>query len=392
MSPQWFCKLYGRELGPLEFDELVEWARAGTLTPNDPVRPEGTDGWSAAGEIAGLFDPSASEAAEPASTALEAPEIEPSPEGATEARKRRLIWGSGIAVGVVAALALGVWWFSTISSTPGPGGSSAEAGTMEDLFSQDFREEYLPQTIHFVSGPHPRVQFCKVEPAGLRFTLPAESKTFSCAASPRIVIKGDFEITAGYTILNVPRPTKGFGAGPRITIEDPEGERAAVQRLYREREGHVVSSYRGLRQDDDTYEHSVRILPVTDADTTAGSLRLVRSGPNVEYYVAGAGETEFTQIHTEEFPPGDVAQLRLEIQTGGSPTGVDVAWTYLNVRADELVRIYQPPEESRFWSRLILVLLAAGLIAAGCLGVWLWLARRTYLRPTLPDPEPGGKR
>lgn len=397
MGPQWFCKLFGSEMGPLNFDELVEWARVGTLTPNDPVRPEGTDRWSPAGEIAGLFDPSESEpvepvppvsADEPASGPLEAPEIEPSPGGATEAPRRRLIWGSGIAVGVVAVLGLGVWWFSSHFSTPGPGGSSAEAGTMEDLFSQDFCEEFLPHTIHLVSGPHPRVQFCKVEPAGLRCTLPKDSKTNYFAASPRIVLKGDFEITAGYTILNIPRPAKGFGAGPRITIEDPEGERAALQRLHREREGHVVSSYRGLRQDDDTYKHSVRILPVTDADTTSGSLRLTRNGPNVEYYVAGAGETEFTQIHTEEFPPGDVAQLRLEVQTGGSPTGVDVAWTYLDVRADELVRIYQPPEKSRFWSRLLLVLLAVGLIAAGCFAVWLWLVRRAYLHPSEPEPDP----
>ncbi|NQT12141.1 MAG: DUF1583 domain-containing protein [Planctomycetes bacterium] len=374
MDPQWFCKLLGRELGPLDFDELVEWAHAGTLTPNDQVRPEGTDAWSPAGEIPGLFDPSEGEP------------VAPPPQGAAPTGRRRAAW-TAVALSVVAVSALGVWWFSADSSTPGLGGSSAQAGTMGDLFSQDFREGCLPQTIHLVSGPHPRIQFCKLGPAGLRFTLPEESKANYFAASPRIVIKGDFEATAGYTILNVPRPTKGFGAGARIAIEDPEGERAAVQRLHREREGHVVSSYRGLRQEDDTYEHSVRMLPVTNADTTSGSLRLVRRGPNVEYYAAGAGETEFTQIHTEEFPLGDVAQLHLGVHTGGSPTAVDVAWTYLDVRADELVRDYQPPEPSRFWSRLLLVLLAVGLIAAGCLAVWLWLARRAYLHPSEPAPE-----
>jgi len=259
---------------------------------------------------------------------------------------------------------------------------------MEDLFSQDFREEYAPHTMHLVSGPRPRVQFCRVDPAGLRCSLPAGSKANYFAASPRIVLKGDFQVTAGYTILDLPRPTKGFGAGPKIAIEDPEGERASVQMLHREREGRVVSSYRGLRQGDDSYEHSVRILPITDAGTTSGSLRLVRRGPNVEYYVAGAGKTEFTRIHTEEFPPGDVADLHLAIQTGGSPTVVDVAWTHLDVRADALARDYQPPEKSRFWQRLILVLLAAGLIAAGCLAVWLWLARRAYLHPNEPNPDP----
>lgn len=51
----WYCELLGAEVGPISRAELEEFARQGTLAPDDPVR-EGQEGvWTAARTLAGLF-------------------------------------------------------------------------------------------------------------------------------------------------------------------------------------------------------------------------------------------------------------------------------------------------------------------------------------------------
>jgi len=397
VADRWFCKVLDREMGPLAFGDLVELARSGTLTERDPVRPEGSDDWVAACEIAGLFElaeceptaaaaPVSSGPPEPVAAPADAEEIEPRAEAAGRTRKRSLIWGAGIAVVVMAAVAAALL-FSRGFREPDPGGTHAGAAAMEDRFTQDFREQFTPQALELVGG-RPLRRIWKAEAEGLRFTLPDDSEVSYYAVSPRIVVKGDFEVTAAFTVLDLPRPSQGFGAGLRVEVEDLQGERAAMQRLHRQDKGHVFAAYRGRRKEDDTYEHSARMIPIEDPRARSGWLRLRRDGTKIEYHVADAGGEQFTKIHEEQFPADDVAKLRLAVQTGGSPTAVDVLWTYLDVRAQRLDRVYQPPEKPKIWRMLIVLLLAILLVAGLCLAVWLWLARRAYFRPAQPVGGP----
>ena len=55
MASQWFCKILGREMGPVTFRDLADMVRAGTLTEEDPVRRKGAHEWTAAREVIGLF-------------------------------------------------------------------------------------------------------------------------------------------------------------------------------------------------------------------------------------------------------------------------------------------------------------------------------------------------
>jgi hypothetical protein len=73
MASQWFCKVLGREVGPISFEELADLVRKGTLTEEDPVLRKGAHEWKKAREVIGLFRAAAREPVE------EAPPPEPKP-------------------------------------------------------------------------------------------------------------------------------------------------------------------------------------------------------------------------------------------------------------------------------------------------------------------------
>jgi len=396
MADRWFCKVLDREMGPLGFEDLLELVRAGTLARGDPVRAEGSDDWTAAREMPGLFASSERGPAEAAAARLNEPshaapahemddaDAPDRPPHATRFPGKRGLIVGGVAVALLAILA-GFGWTLVRTSPENPDAPAA----LDDRFTQDFGEQFAPQAFELIGGKPPH-RFWKREPEGLRLTLDRGSELNYCAVRPRIVLKGDFEITAGFTILHLPKPTEGFGAGPVVAIEDEQGERASIQRLHRRREGHVVSAYRGRLKEDGTYDHSPHIQPVGMGGATSGWLRLRREGTKARYEVGDADGRQFTPIREEEFPAGDVAKLRLAVQTGGSPTRTDVVWTHLDVRAEELTRLYEPPKRSGIWRGLLVGLLA--LLLAGVVGLagWAWLARRAYFRSAHSADRPAG--
>ena len=176
MADRWFCKVLDREMGPLEFGDLVELARSGTLTEGDRVRREGSDDWAAACDVAGVFElaeceptaaaaPVSSGLPEPAPAALDAEETEPSAEEAGRTRKRSLIWGAGIAVVVMAAVAVALL-LSGRFREPDRRATHAGPAALEDQFTQDFREQFTPQALEFVGG-RPLRRIWKAEAEGV---------------------------------------------------------------------------------------------------------------------------------------------------------------------------------------------------------------------------------
>jgi hypothetical protein len=79
----------------------------------------------------------------------------------------------------------------------------------------------------------------------------------------------------------------------------------------------------------------------------SGWLRLTRMGKEIRYQVAGPHVERFAQIHEEEFTDDEVVRVRVVVQTGGSPTAVDVVWSYFDVQAEEVVKTYSPAKESK---------------------------------------------
>ena len=72
MAGEWFCKIAGRERGPLSPAQLKLLALHGELRPTDPVR-QGLEGpWVPAGRVKGLFSGSAPKQSSAGATPLAA--------------------------------------------------------------------------------------------------------------------------------------------------------------------------------------------------------------------------------------------------------------------------------------------------------------------------------
>ncbi len=259
-----------------------------------------------------------------------------------------------------ALVALGIFFLATV----------AAAAEMNDSLSQDFRREFTPQWFRLMGGDAP-TRYCRRDSKGVRCTIPAgdASVTF-CGLDARVVVRGDFEITASYEIVELPKPTKGQGAGLKISIKDAAQEAASVQRLSMVGTGHGYSSHRAIPDRDGKLKHTSEIRPT---QATKGRLRLKRSGSTLHYLVADGDSETFSETRQAEFTTGDLSQVYFVAQTGGSPTKVDVLWTGIDIRAEKLVRSFEAQSSPHWvtWAAGIAVVGAMALVAVA----WIRLRR-----------------
>ena len=76
MKRQWYCWIEGRQYGPTDESDLLDWIKQGRLHPSDHVWSEGMPEWTVAGNIPGLF-PSAAGAGVPQPGVLAAAPMPP---------------------------------------------------------------------------------------------------------------------------------------------------------------------------------------------------------------------------------------------------------------------------------------------------------------------------
>jgi hypothetical protein len=121
MASQWFCKVLGQEVGPVNFPDMAEMVRNGTLKENDPVRRDGTSQWTRAQEVIGLFRAAERQKAEPVTSKAQAKPERVSPPRAGQAdersaeparrihRRHVLLAGGAVLVLVLLTTAVSVW-------------------------------------------------------------------------------------------------------------------------------------------------------------------------------------------------------------------------------------------------------------------------------------------
>ena len=380
MASQWFCRVLGQQVGPVSFKELAEMFRAGTLKETDPVRREGATKWTRAREVIGLSRAAATEPAKKKPEAQAESGEAPAPSEHAERPsgepprigRRQLLLGAGLVVGLVLLVAGVSAWrngararfpeprhlpprpagqdalaplvakrprgASALPIEPVPEAASADLAELKERFTLDFRDDFETQSIELIGGSAPARYFA-VEPAGLRVTIPENSEVTHCAAAVKVMVKGDFQITARYTILDLAPPTEGYGTGVGLSIEEDQGERASVERKLRVREGHVFMGTHGKRGEGGAYQYHNQ-FHAASSDSLSAWLRLTRVGQSIRYEVADSDSERFVQIHEEEFSRAQLAKIRLKVQTGDSPTALNVVCNYFDVQAEELVKTF----------------------------------------------------
>jgi Protein of unknown function (DUF1583) len=209
-------------------------------------------------------------------------------------------------------------------------------------FYHDFRGKPLPKELHVVGKPDN--DFIKEEPEGFRITWPkTRIHAFGgvgCRTS--FSIKGDFEITGTFEILQADEPPKGisFGVGASLRVQqaDPAPEGATIARVVRAGGKQILV---WDRVPDKGGKNAGGVHPCKD---NLVRLRLKRTGTTLHYlWAPGLAGDNFQEIHAyKNFGDSDIVAARMNVLTGREPCNVDVRFIDLRVRSGGLVAADAP--------------------------------------------------
>ncbi|NQT17967.1 MAG: DUF1583 domain-containing protein [Planctomycetes bacterium] len=199
-------------------------------------------------------------------------------------------------------------------------------------FYQDFRGgQFDPDSLALV-GKNTN-QFMDLDKDGLHIVQMEEDRVlYPHGCSPRFTIQGDFEITASFEILQLPKPSRGYGAGVslRVLTEKPIGNGATVARFHHPKKGQtfvtdVARTVGGKRTHDSKFD---------PAAASTGKLRLTRTGPTVRFFAAEGDSQQFRELNQADFGTDDVNHMIIEGLTGTAPCTLDARFLDLRISAE----------------------------------------------------------
>lgn len=205
-----------------------------------------------------------------------------------------------------------------------------------ESYQQNFKGQFDYQKLKLFGTDTP-TNLCKLTDDGIRilYTSTEEKPVPVTGVITRFPVQGDFVITGEYEILDLPKPADGFGAGLTMVIHEKSGEWASLQRLHHPKKGQIYVAHHavpnkgeGDQPPKEKYKHSVS---QQKAVSKSGKVRLERRGDTLTYFVADGAEKPFVQIHSIEFPPGELKDVELASQTGKSFSSVDILWKDLRI-------------------------------------------------------------
>jgi hypothetical protein len=209
-------------------------------------------------------------------------------------------------------------------------------------------------------------------------------------------VKGDFEITSAFEILQAEQPTQGHGVGFSLLVEfdSPRGDVADLVRASRVVEGEVFICTHSFAEETGKKVYHMKFPP---AAGRSGRLRLTRIGREVVYWAAEGAAGEFAEMcRHDDIGTDDVVAISANAFPGHAPNFVDLRILDLRVHVlDEVearAREAAPPEQRNEGSRLWLA--AGGLVGAmiclATLTVWYVAARSRRAGPA-PSTAPAGR-
>lgn len=354
MASLWFCKVLGQEVGPVSFQNLAEMVRSGTLKEEDRVRRRGSGEWIPAREVIGLFRAAEAQVAR-AAPAAEKTQVAPAPGKTQEPAqprpaqppptrprrpaKRQVLLGIGLVVAMLVVVGLVTAWRSGRSERfpepqagkPRPANGKVLASGNDAVgYEWDFRQGIDNQNMELMGGAA-QPDLCMTTADGLRFLIPpGQDKIIHGALRLPFRVQGDFQLTVGYTIFSLPKAEPGCIAGLKVAVWDVEGQWASIERQHLDDLGETYMLHRAYKEGE-KYRHDAEFTP---AGAASGKLRLQRAGSTLHFAVAEGQSDEFVELRAVEFTSDDLADVRLAAQTEGSTTGIDIAWTNVEIRTD----------------------------------------------------------
>jgi len=241
----------------------------------------------------------------------------------------------------------------------------------ETLLAQDFREgKFDERKLKYVNRNH----WTEIvpEPGGLRIAFAADKPDTPLKGLEwQKALEGDFEVTMGYEVLNAEKPPSGKASELFIWLffwDEGTGlkETITLSRSVRPGRGGQFSIYHGKGRDHD-FKVQMKTFVVQPAQARVGKLRLKRTGATVSYFVAQAGDKEFTMLAEEPVTTDDVRVVQVAAANGGTLHPYEVRILDLEIKGRKAVPV---PKSSTGWI-WIAVLLGVGLGVAAFLW-WRW--------------------
>jgi len=178
---------------------------------------------------------------------------------------------------------------------------------------------------------------------GMRIGLPAERKqNLPVGVETKLVLAGDFEVTADFEVLSADRPMGGYGVGVSLNLARAADRKVfgKVARFWRAHEGSVFIS--------EFWNHEPppmpRALSSIPTDARIGRLRLVRTGDMLRYLAAEGLGNDFQEVYHERFSADDLTHLRFVVSDSGEPgNAVDARLLQLTIVGSKMTVAETPP-------------------------------------------------
>ena len=236
------------------------------------------------------------------------------------------------------------------------------AGDMKDVLLIEPANAKLLRSKFGIYGPRP-ARCLAFEGTGMRVSLTANMTGVSQTGIYSLFsLAGDCEVSCGYELISVSKPSGGYGSGVGIAFDAGEGQgRGLIQRVQKPKEsGYVLQC--GM-----TKSGSPEECKLVASTSKRGRIGLRRIDRELIFLAANSPEGALEEVGRMPFTEGTISAVRFFGDTGESPNAVNVRVRDIVIRADEIAGGVPLLEQER-WSTWWLVT----LIVPAAAGFWYW--------------------
>lgn len=255
------------------------------------------------------------------------------------------------------------------------GGLFGGAACAGELF-EDFEDGHFDEQTWTIEVPSPSEGHAKLESTGLHITIPARvAGKGAVSVKSRIPLRGDFSITAVYTLKSLAVPAAGFVNCQLMASSTTDGPMAAIRQSH-DKLGLGFSLWHEPPKGDAKRKGNWKFNPAANNDESRAALRLRRRGSKVDVSYRLIEGDIFATVGEFEYGTSPIANWEyLVMSPFATTTATDITLHRLEVDADglDIPEFVKTGPKRESWLPSVILFSAAAVAIAVVL--WQVLAR-----------------